>query len=112
MLGQPHWVLPDYGDDYRKHMNFVTVPSLESGEQVEVTKEVDIPGIIEDLRQRLAEREAKKAAKETSKEEDRTTSKVRTVLPEAGDVYDIFLTGECHVDWWNWGDIRDDHDQG
>lgn len=38
---------PDHQKDLRKEMDFVTVPSLESGEDIEFTNGIDIPRVIE-----------------------------------------------------------------
>ena len=95
-IGQPHWVFPDREGDLRKHMNFVTAPSLESEQVVVIHKKVDILTILKDPTEFESERKAKGKGSDS------------TELPESGDIYDVYLVGDCHIKRWSWGHIRDE----
>ena len=74
-------------------MDFVTVPSVKSKE-IEFANRVDVPRAIECW--------ICIAHLFTGKDEQGRTSLLESDVPIPGDIYEVYLTGECSINWWNY----------
>ena len=98
-----HFACPAEREDLRESIKFVTIPSFESGEEFLITKAIDLAPIIQKEIDEISRRDP--ASKPGGRKTDGEDCE-RSNVPEPGDVYDIYLTGECDIDWWNWGEVR------